>query len=42
MVGNGLIEPLTDLAPGLEHVTLLQGAKAYGAHAGHPAAPSDA
>jgi len=32
---TNLIEPLAEAAPQLQHVTLLQGAKAYGAHAGH-------
>ena len=32
-----LLEPLAEVAPDLQHVTLLQGAKAYGAHAGHRA-----
>jgi len=29
---TNLMEPLADAAPGLRHVTLLQGTKAYGAH----------
>lgn len=38
---TNLIEPLCEAAPSLQHVTLLQGAKAYGAHAGHrPALPA--
>lgn len=38
---TNLIEPLSEVAPHLQHVTLLQGAKAYGAHAGHrPALPA--
>lgn len=32
---QNLLEPLSAAAPGLQHVTLLQGAKAYGAHVGH-------
>jgi nucleoside-diphosphate-sugar epimerase len=32
---RNLLEPLAEKAPGLQHVSLLQGAKAYGAHAGH-------
>lgn len=32
---TNLMEPLCQSAPHLQHVTLLQGAKAYGAHAGH-------
>lgn len=37
---TNLIEPLSEVAS-LQHVTLLQGAKAYGAHAGHrPALPA--
>jgi len=32
---RNLLEPLRHAAPNLQHVTLLQGAKAYGAHAGH-------
>jgi nucleoside-diphosphate-sugar epimerase len=32
---RNLIEPLTEMSSNLQHVTLLQGAKAYGAHAGH-------
>jgi nucleoside-diphosphate-sugar epimerase len=32
---RNLIEPLTEVAGDLRHVTLMQGAKAYGAHAGH-------
>jgi nucleoside-diphosphate-sugar epimerase len=35
MLAN-LMGPLCGSANGLRHVTLLQGAKAYGAHAGHP------
>jgi nucleoside-diphosphate-sugar epimerase len=31
---RNLVEPLCALAPALRHVTLLQGAKAYGGHAG--------
>lgn len=34
---RNLMEPLAAAAPGLAHVTLLQGAKAYGGHAGHQA-----
>jgi nucleoside-diphosphate-sugar epimerase len=34
---RNLIEPLSRAAPGLRHVALLQGAKAYGSHAGHTA-----
>lgn len=34
MLAN-LLEPLCAQAPGLRHVALLQGAKAYGAHVGH-------
>ena len=38
---SNLIDPLCEAAPALQHVTLLQGAKAYGAHAGHrPALPA--
>ena len=33
---RGLLEPLAAVARDLRHVTLLQGAKAYGAHVGHP------
>ncbi len=29
---RNILDPLTDHASGLEHVTLLQGTKAYGAH----------
>jgi nucleoside-diphosphate-sugar epimerase len=32
---RNLLEPLSQAAPGLRHVSLLQGAKAYGAHFGH-------
>ncbi|CAN7544088.1 SDR family oxidoreductase [Phenylobacterium sp. LjRoot219] len=32
---QNLLGPLSEAAPGLAHVTLLQGAKAYGAHVGH-------
>jgi nucleoside-diphosphate-sugar epimerase len=32
---NNLLEPLSKSATNLQHVSLLQGAKAYGAHAGH-------
>ena len=32
---KNLLEPLRRSAPNLQHVSLLQGAKAYGAHAGH-------
>jgi nucleoside-diphosphate-sugar epimerase len=32
---RNLIEPLSETSSNLQHVTLLQGAKAYGAHAGH-------
>jgi len=38
---TNLMEPLCEVAPSLQHVTVLQGAKAYGAHAGHrPALPA--
>jgi nucleoside-diphosphate-sugar epimerase len=33
---SNLMDPLCAIANGLRHVTILQGAKAYGAHAGHP------
>jgi nucleoside-diphosphate-sugar epimerase len=39
MLAN-LFEPLQAAAPGLEHVTLLQGTKAYGAHLGPIAIPA--
>ncbi|MFV8817881.1 SDR family oxidoreductase [Haliea sp. E17] len=32
---SNLLDPLCESAPGLRHVALLQGAKAYGAHVGH-------
>jgi len=32
---KNLIDPLCGAAPGLRHVTLLQGTKAYGVHVGH-------
>jgi nucleoside-diphosphate-sugar epimerase len=46
---RNLLEPLSRAAPGLRHVSLLQGGKAYGGHVGHvpplparEAAPRDA